>query len=459
MFCLRSIEVVSYMVCAMCGGWLLRIGTTVALLFPLFAVGPSSAQTGPPISRELAGDCFALTKELAEADGGRLWGISLAGPVMIVDPDTREIVANQADGEGQLIAAGDLWTGRLPANIQPANTSLEWAGVRWTMVLRNSIPYSRYERGRLFMHESFHSIQSRLGHDAASPPNAHLDEQVGRTWLRMEMRALAEAMIRQGTERETAARDALLFRLLRQALVGQAAAAEELALETNEGLAEYTGLRLSGMPIVTQEQRLAVGLERADASATMTRSFAYVTGPAWAMLLDGVSDEWKKTSGAEMNLASQYANSIAFEPLPDIKQVERLARDAAQQRYQGEEVFRDEAARSARRAARLAELQEVFAPQRVLRIETGPAFRFAFDPNTAESLGGKRTFYRSFQASDQWGTIDAPEGAVIDFESPMTISFPVPPGTSPETVPWKLELNQNYRLVAPESSAWSIQTK
>lgn len=64
-------------------------------------------------------------ERLCAADGGRLWGRSLCGPVVVADPKTREAVT---------LADGEIGTARLPESIGIANTAVEWDGRRWTMV-------------------------------------------------------------------------------------------------------------------------------------------------------------------------------------------------------------------------------------------------------------------------------------------------------------------------------------
>ena len=87
------------------------------LVFPAIAGGPSGEDL------ERAGEYFREVDELCRADGGQLWGVSLAGPVMIVDPATRVVFANHADAEGQLKQEGNVFVGTLPANVPIANTA------------------------------------------------------------------------------------------------------------------------------------------------------------------------------------------------------------------------------------------------------------------------------------------------------------------------------------------------
>ncbi|MBL8890944.1 MAG: hypothetical protein JNL67_13265 [Planctomycetaceae bacterium] len=95
----------------------LVLPTRIASRFLLAVATPSSAKTGVAISRELARDGFVQAKQFTETDGARMWGVSLVGPIMIVDQSTREIVATHADGEGHLIAVDERWGGHLSDHI------------------------------------------------------------------------------------------------------------------------------------------------------------------------------------------------------------------------------------------------------------------------------------------------------------------------------------------------------
>jgi type 1 glutamine amidotransferase len=138
---------------------------------------------------------FALAA-LSRADDGKLWGTTLDGPMIVVDPNTRVAVANRSDAKGALqqVMPG-LWTAKLPAELQIANTALEWNGTLWTMLLA-PLPEDPRERDVLVVHESFHRLQKHNELEFESSPCAHLDERDGRTWLRLEMRALARALER-----------------------------------------------------------------------------------------------------------------------------------------------------------------------------------------------------------------------------------------------------------------------
>lgn len=180
---------------------------------------------------------------ICDRDHGALWGVSLCGPVLLVDPATRALFANQADLENYLKRNGDVFTGTLPEAINIANTAVDWAGKKWTMI-RLPLPEAEDRRAVLMGHEMWHRIQGDLGLAASGAGNDHLDTRDGRFWLQLEWRALAAALQATGAARTDAERDAVLFRTRRREIFPDAGR-KECDLELNEGLAEYTGVKLS----------------------------------------------------------------------------------------------------------------------------------------------------------------------------------------------------------------------
>jgi len=105
---------------------------------------------------------IAEARQLCEADGGRLWNVSLCGPILLVDPATHDAVASAPGSGATLRADGDVFVGRLPDSVGIANTALDWDGTRW-IALRWPLPDDAAARGRLLMHESWHRVQQGLG--------------------------------------------------------------------------------------------------------------------------------------------------------------------------------------------------------------------------------------------------------------------------------------------------------
>ncbi|HET9529626.1 MAG TPA: hypothetical protein VFQ92_04695, partial [Blastocatellia bacterium] len=193
------------------------------------------------IDLSLAEQYFEEARDICRKDNGRLWGVSLDGPLLFADRRTRSIVANQSDREGRLTRKGNVFVGKLPETENIANTATRWAGVEWTMIAW-PLPENRQSRARLMAHELFHRVQDEIGLPGANPANEHLDTLEGRLLLRLEWRALRQALAASADERRRAVEDALVFRALRREQFGSAET--ERGLEMNEGLAEYTGVSL-----------------------------------------------------------------------------------------------------------------------------------------------------------------------------------------------------------------------
>src|SRR5262245_57527175 len=106
----------------------------MVVAFVLLCFTGAAAQS-PGIDAKLAAQYFQQLKQTSDRDGGKHWGLSLYGPIMFVDPGSGNIVANQADLEHKLSPQDGVFAGKLPGQINPANTAFDWAGVHWTMVM------------------------------------------------------------------------------------------------------------------------------------------------------------------------------------------------------------------------------------------------------------------------------------------------------------------------------------
>lgn len=74
-----------------------QLATT--LIVVLAFVPRSARATQSSVDTQLANIYFQEATEICARDGGKLWGISLCGPMLFVDPATREVVANQPDSQ------------------------------------------------------------------------------------------------------------------------------------------------------------------------------------------------------------------------------------------------------------------------------------------------------------------------------------------------------------------------
>ncbi len=282
---------------------------------------------------------------MCDRDGGRLWGVSLCGPVAIADATTRTLATSQPAPAAPR-----------PSAMGFANAAVDWGGTRWATVVWQLIPPDPHLRARMFLHELFHRIQPDLGFTPRDQQNVHLDTIDGRYWMQLEWRALAKALAASGPARTTAVRDALAFRAQRRAPVPDAAEGERL-LEMNEGLAQYTGTVLAAATAAEAAEDAIEQLEQAELAPSFVRTFAYASGAAYGLLLDAWAPGWPRRIKGSDDLALVLAAASGLQPSED------AARAALQ--YDGAELRSAEDAREVERQARVAELRRVFVDRPV----------------------------------------------------------------------------------------------
>jgi len=401
------------------------------------------------VNEALARAWFEQAKSLGEADAGELWNMQVDGPMLFADPISRKIVANQPDAEGKLSESDGLWIGSLAEDVGIANYAVDWAGVRWTMVMW-PLPDERYARGRLMMHECFHRIQDELGLPASNPSNNHLDERDGRIWLQMEWRALAEALLLNDPKRKGAIEDALIFRSLRH-MKFEGAAESERELEMNEGLAEYTGYHLCGLPIEVLPDRVSIRLSEAQGQAGFVRNFAYVSGPAYGLLLDAYRTGWRGELSAVSDLGTMLAEAIGF-TLPDHLEEEALRRVG---RYEGERLIVRETERDHARQERVASYRARFMDGPILVLPLTENVNYTYNPNGLEAIDDAQTVYESLRVVDAWGILEVNGGALVARKDGHVDLVRVPAPGDLATKPiegdgWTLRLNEDWRLTPGE---------
>jgi hypothetical protein len=412
---------------------MVRLVSIVAAL--LAWITPALAQDGPRAARELNQMCLD--------DARALWGVSLCGPLLIADSATRAVWASAPDREGLLAAQGEGWVGVLPSGVGIANTSLDWAGERWIMIA-GPLPADETERRVLLMHEAWHRAQAELGVSAQGGPNAHLATEGGRTLMRLELRALATALRSNGVGQRRATQDALLLRAARHAAF-PAARADEAALDRNEGLASYTGVRLgAGANARQYALRTLDDFDRHDA---LDRAYAYASGPAYGLLLDEARPRWRSELGG-----AAPADVMAGLARPDAATPRNVA--AASARYGGPQIAAEERARAEAQAARLASLRAGYAGARVELPLTNP--RLEFDPNQVTPLDGLGTHYQTLTLRESWGELRASSGALISNDFRLALAAaPGPDGLSGPG--WRLTLAPGWALAQSSATGpWRV---
>ena len=247
---------------------------TLPLLALLGAAIAADAQVQP----QLAQRWFGEVTKLCERDAGRLWGVSLCGPLVIFDQRTGTRATSQPEPDGPVP--------RFPGFV---DGPVSWGGQRWFAVPWLMIPANDADlRQQLMLHGLFHRIQGDLGFLTDDGYNEHLDTLEGRVWIQLEWRALRRALESSGSDRAEAVADALAFRRERRRRF-PGAADNERRDEIREGLATYTGI--AGWASSPAIARRAAASALADVAGSqsppphLVGNFEAASGPGYGVLL------------------------------------------------------------------------------------------------------------------------------------------------------------------------------
>jgi hypothetical protein len=377
----------------------------------------ASTQATAAIDHAQAESIFQQAHTICTRDGGALWGHSLCGPILLVDPDDRSVVANQMDANNVLKRSGPVFTGVLPPSEPLSDTTITWSGTRWCELLW---PWPMREdpdmRHVTLAHELFHRIQQDDLHiEKLDGNNRQLDTLGGRYLMEMEWRALAAAL--QATTpamRRTAIADAILFRRERYRLFPEAAA-NEAALESNEGIAEYTGIRL-GLITPKERTRYAVrDLTNYVSAPSLVRSFAYASGPAYGLLLDQSDPVWLHSFAANPlgQRFDQRLSTALHLPPPDFTTLK--VREAV---YDPDgSLHAQEVARDQKKRVEVADFHTHLVDGPVLILPLAHS-SFEFQPQSLVPLDDLGTVYPTMNLKDEWGTLTVDSGGVLIREHP-----------------------------------------
>jgi len=414
---------------------LVAVSISIAFQPEILAQGSTSNET-------LASQYFQEVRSICEKDRHKIWGVSLCGPVLLVDKQTRTVMANVADRQGALQQRGNIFVGTLPAKENIANTAVEWAGIKWTMLMM-PLPENKVRRANLMAHELWHRIQDDLGFPGSGAENSHLATRDGRIWLQLEWRALIVALASEGKQRREAIADALLFRSYRR-MIFPRAASEERAMEMHEGLAEYTGVILSGSSDVNQYV-ITKNLNGIQRSETFVRSFAYASGPAYGVLLDQTKSMWRKNLKKEDDLGNLLQDILSIKLDRDM---EKAARSRAAQ-YDGEKLFLIEAERENTRQKLLAAYRARFVDGPVLAMPLRK-MNMQFNPGNLFPLDSIGTVYPDIRIVDAWGILTVVKGGALINSNFTTIYVSTMNTSNPSNSSflqgdgWTLELNPGW---------------
>lgn len=406
------------------------------------------ATVPPPIPIAAASHVFARAHALCSADGGRLWGVSLCGPLMLADPRTHAAIANVPVSGAK--RSGSYYRFTLSADAPIGNAPFEYHGIRFAQI-KWPLKGSTDKQAVTLMHESFHRIQPKLGFVVKGARGGGwmisgdpaLDTETGRIWLRGEIHALRRALQSSGAARKEALSDALEMRAYRYLILPSTAAPEHV-LDIMEGLAESTGIDV-GVPHAHRIAYTLHDMSIAEDQSNYAREFFFAVGPAYSELLDAVEPDWRRQVTPKTSLASLAARAYGIR----VVTLSVVAAQAILTRYGGAAIEREEAARETRRTAREAKYRAELVAGPTLRLPMKD-FKISFNAKYTQRLGSYGTVYHHVIVSGPWGTIVVSSGdALIDgtfstftVAAPVTLAGPTLHGSG-----WVLRLSPREKVV------------
>jgi len=389
---------------------------------------------------EIVKKTFSDINNLLKNDNGKFWNKQLNGPIIIVNPETREFFANENNTSLKFKEINSLFSDTLPKNINIANTALNWENKRWTMVML-PLPVDKISRNNLVIHELFHRIQPEIGFEnLPEGNNSHLDTYEGRLLLKLELEALKEALSSK-TENEVNLnlKNAMTFRNIRQNDSIKKIA--ENLLEVNEGLAEYTAIMLSGRTEKQIKLHLTNSINQFYTNPTFVRSFAYQTIPVYGYLLSKQRNNWNIEITGSTNLTDYFIEALSVD-LTNNSSFEQIAKEND---YNYQDIVVIEKTRENERLAKIEEFKRIFLKEPILKLNF-ENMNISFDPRNITPLENFGTVYPTMRVTDNWGILTVENGALLDsnwgnviVSKPTEINNKIVKGSG-----WTLELKENW---------------
>lgn len=403
-----------------------------ALLLGLTLIGAATA-CDAAVDPRLARRYFDEVMRLCERDAGRLWGVSLCGPMVIFDPATQTRATSHPEPDGPA-----------PRLTSFADGPVTWGGARWFAWPLSMLPPDDADvRQQLMLHGLFHRIQPELPFWKGNSDgfNEHLDTLEGRYWIQLEWRALRRALQTRGRARTEAVADALSFRQERRRLF-PGAADNERRDEIREGLATYTGVAAWAATRAEARRAAVSALPVDEMPGSLVGNFEAASGPAYGVLLDDLSPGWRRRLLGTSDLGDMLAAAIGRPPTGDVA--------AAAARYDAAALRAAEEARDRAQQVRVAGLRRRFVEGPVLTMPAGGSG--TSDTRGSVGIPGIGTvLFNGFTLAARWGRLDA-TGGVLRSADGRTLSVPVTGPLEGDTLRgegWSATVNPGWVVRSP----------
>ena len=298
-------------------------------------------------------------------------------------------------------------------------------------------------------HEAFHSIQDGLGFPMNGAMNTHLDQEQARVLIRLEWNVLLQALTDE-KQRMLHLATALQLRSERFSKFPGAKQNEE-ALEINEALAEYTGVKLRGSSHDETLAYLKKRLENIPKIFSLTRSSAYYSGPLYGLLFDTQSKDWKSILNKHRTFMTTAEKVFNIK----IPKIAKPLQASQLELYGNAEIVKFEHQRAVETNTKIAKyLKQIHQPKKVEMFFQNP--QMIYNPYGMLSVSGDETIYTTYELRDVWGELIVTDGAYLKKnKKSATITVSPPLEMTDDTAKgneWTLKLNPGWKLVKKKDS-------
>lgn len=359
-----------------------------------------------------------------------LWNIQLDAPIIIIDHFNNKMAITAIENGNVQAIQEEQWDNKVPL----ANSFFEYGEKKHVTVVHAALMNAPCEqRVNLLAHEIFHLHQNSLGIENQVSANPHMDEVEGRALLQIEMKNLQQAL--EGDWQSLY--DALYIRAYRQSLYPSN---NEDLYELNEGLAEYTGAKLSNANM----QEYTKGRLDYDISRGYTNAFGYATGSAYAVLLDELYPKWRQDNDLAYGMAHlirkanpQYAFTV------DDAYLKKLLN-----KYDYDKILSAEK-EELKSFGDVDQFEELLQPETPKLYLVNNKINFTYNPNDRIIALRDAVLLRNMALTGEWGQIHAKTGIVRP--NNWSAFYLLPPKkiteNGAEGDDYRIQLNQGWKIV------------
>lgn len=344
----------------------------------------------------------------AQKENASLWGESFEVPVMIKTP---AFFVTNKPVEG-FVAYKNLFYGTIDDIKSGGNSWIRWRDVDWAFYTYSAARFKdKSERLELFFHEAFHRNQPSLHLSGVWTQCKHLNEYEARCLLRLECNALLHAL--DDSLATQSLLDALTFRAYRYALYPNAYL-EEAQMEMLEGVAYYTGIKLSGRDFESIKSKLKTNM------SFNQQFFAYSSGGLYCFVLDKLDSTWRKELKQNDNFLYFAQKQLGLQ-LPNTL---KSATETIRQKYDWNSISASEKALAKKTKQQEKLYTEMFLNKTVLKLNREQCKRFTIQSSIVFPLANGKV-YNAFSTWGDWGVLTSKDEIFWDNDVILATPFEV----------------------------------